>query len=84
MEYLFNNRFMYNFILISGRVELREDTVETLLATACLLQLPAVVTACCGFLKRQLHPSNCIGICLFADQQGCVDLQQAAHAYTTV
>ncbi|KAK3918193.1 Kelch-like protein 5 [Frankliniella fusca] len=67
----------------TGRVELREDTVETLLATACLLQLPAVVTACCNFLKRQLHPSNCIGICLFADHHGCADLQQAAHAYTT-
>lgn len=67
----------------TGRVELREDTVETLLATACLLQLPAVVAACCTFLKRQLHPSNCIGISLFADQQGCVDLQLAAHVYTT-
>lgn len=34
----------------TGSIELREDTVETLLATACLLQLTAVVTACCSFL----------------------------------
>lgn len=67
----------------TGRIELREETVETLLGTACLLQLREVVDACCAFLKKQLHPSNCIGICLFADTQGCISLKNAAHAYTT-
>ncbi|XP_054271966.1 kelch-like protein 5 [Macrosteles quadrilineatus] len=67
----------------TGRIELREETVETLLGTACLLQLSEVVEACCAFLKKQLHPSNCIGICLFADTQGCVSLRDAAHNYTT-
>ncbi|XP_046669511.1 kelch-like protein 5 [Homalodisca vitripennis] len=67
----------------TGRIELREETVETLLGTACLLQLSEVVEACCAFLKKQLHPSNCIGICLFADTQGCFSLKSAAHNYTT-
>jgi hypothetical protein len=58
--------------------------VETLLSTACLLQLTAVVDACCSFLMKQLHPSNCIGIRLFADAQGCVDLLKVAHNFTTV
>uniref|UniRef100_A0A1I8Q1D0 Kelch-like protein diablo n=1 Tax=Stomoxys calcitrans TaxID=35570 RepID=A0A1I8Q1D0_STOCA len=66
----------------TGFIELREDTVETLLATACLLQLNAVVTACCNFLARQLHPSNCLGFAFFAEQQSCNTLLQLATAYT--
>ncbi|XP_067000463.1 kelch-like protein 5 isoform X2 [Anabrus simplex] len=67
----------------TGCIELREDTVETLLGTACLLQLTEVVDACCSFLMKQLHPSNCIGIRLFADAQGCQKLLEVAHNYTT-
>ncbi|XP_076244511.1 kelch-like protein 5 isoform X1 [Calliopsis andreniformis] len=67
----------------TGCIELREDSVETLLATACLLQLNPVIKACCQFLRKQLHPSNCLGIRMFADTQGCADLLEYAHAYTT-
>ena len=67
-----------------GEVELEEDTVESLMATACLLQLPEVVEACSSFLIRQLHPSNCLGIRLFADSQSCSRLLQVAHEYTAV
>lgn len=67
----------------TGKIELREESVETLLSTACLLQLSEVVEACCNFLMKQLHPSNCIGIRLFADTQGCLDLLKVAHSYTT-
>ncbi|KAI9563037.1 hypothetical protein GHT06_010494 [Daphnia sinensis] len=66
----------------TGAVELEEDTVECLMATACLLQLPEVVEACSTFLIRQLHPSNCLGIRLFADSQSCTRLLQVAHDYT--
>ncbi|XP_049954201.1 kelch-like protein 5 isoform X1 [Schistocerca serialis cubense] len=67
----------------TGKVEIREETVEKLLSAARLLQMPEIVDACCGFLKKQLDPSNCIGIRLFADTQGCDDLMKAAHDYTT-
>ncbi|XP_051165737.1 kelch-like protein 5 [Leptopilina boulardi] len=67
----------------TGCIELREDSVETLLATACLLQLSPVVEACCQFLIKQLHPSNCLGIRVFAETQGCTHLLNVAHAYTT-
>ncbi|XP_041909440.1 kelch-like protein 5 isoform X5 [Corvus kubaryi] len=50
--------------------------------TACLLQLSQVVEACCKFLMKQLHPSNCLGIRSFADAQGCTDLHKVAHNYT--
>ena len=66
----------------TGFMELREETVETLLATACLLQLNAVVTACCNFLARQLHPSNCLGFAFFAEQQSCTTLLRLAKSYT--
>lgn len=66
----------------TGTIELREDNVETLLATACLLQLTSVVSACCNFLAKQLHPSNCLGFALFAEQQGCNALLNLSSKYT--
>lgn len=66
----------------TGTVELREDNVETLLATACLLQLTPVVNACCNFLAKQLHPSNCLGFALFAEQQSCHTLFKLSTSYT--
>uniref|UniRef100_A0A2K5RPW6 Kelch like family member 5 n=1 Tax=Cebus imitator TaxID=2715852 RepID=A0A2K5RPW6_CEBIM len=66
----------------TGRLELKEDNIESLLSTACLLQLSQVVEACCKFLMKQLHPSNCLGIRSFADAQGCTDLHKVAHNYT--
>nr|CAD7599673.1 unnamed protein product [Timema genevievae] len=71
-----------SFIMVCS-IELREENVETLLGTACLLQLQEVVDACCNFLMKQLHPSNCIGIRLFADTQCCAHLLQVSHDYTT-
>lgn len=66
----------------TGKIELREDNVETMLATACLLQLTSVVDACCNFLAKQLHPSNCLGFALFAEQQSCVTLLDLSSRYT--
>lgn len=72
------------FFFHQGRLELKEDNIECLLSTACLLQLSQVVEACCKFLMKQLHPSNCLGIRSFADAQGCTDLHKVAHNYTMV
>ncbi|XP_064813866.1 kelch-like protein 5 [Oncorhynchus masou masou] len=66
----------------TGRVELREDTIECILSVSCLLQLQSVVQACCNFLIKQLHPSNCLGIRSYADTQSCTHLHHAAHSYT--
>ncbi|XP_068181774.1 kelch-like protein 4 isoform X1 [Antennarius striatus] len=66
----------------TGILELKEETIESLLAASCLLQLSQVIQVCCNFLKKQLHPSNCLGIRSFADAQGCVDLLNVAHNYT--
>ena len=75
----------FNVVLpFTGEIELKEETVECLLSTSCLLQLSEVVEACCGFLMKQLHPSNCIGIRQFADAQGCSDLYKVANNYVMV
>ncbi|XP_023991444.1 kelch-like protein 4 isoform X2 [Salvelinus sp. IW2-2015] len=66
----------------TGVLELKEETIESLLAAACLLQLSQVIEVCCNFLMKQLHPSNCLGIHSFADAQGCMDLLNVAHNYT--
>nr|XP_033799859.1 kelch-like protein 4 isoform X2 [Geotrypetes seraphini] len=66
----------------TGVLELKEDTIESLLAAACLLQLSQVIEVCCNFLMKQLHPSNCLGIRSFGDAQGCTDLLRVAHSYT--
>lgn len=65
----------------TGSIEITEDYVESILSAACLFQLPDIVTACSSFLIKQLHPSNCVGIYMFADTQGCLELQAAAEAY---
>lgn len=66
----------------TGILELKEDTIESLLAAACLLQLSQVIEVCCNFLMKQLHPSNCLGIRSFGDAQGCLELLRVAHSYT--
>ena len=65
-----------------GVLDLQEDNVENLMSAACLLQLPAVIDACCSFFRKLLHPSNCIGIRLFADSQSCLQLRDYAQQYT--
>ncbi|XP_017777379.1 PREDICTED: kelch-like protein 5 [Nicrophorus vespilloides] len=66
----------------TGSVDIREDNVETLLSTACLMQLSEVVEACSRFLVNQLHPNNCLGIAVFAEHQNCNSLLIEANAYT--
>uniref|UniRef100_A0A4W3H3Y3 Kelch-like protein 20 n=1 Tax=Callorhinchus milii TaxID=7868 RepID=A0A4W3H3Y3_CALMI len=46
----------------TSQITVEEGNVQTLLPAACLLQLAEIQEACCEFLKRQLDPSNCLGI----------------------
>jgi kelch-like protein 20 len=52
------------------------------LVTACLLQLAEIQDICCEFLKRQLDPSNCLGIRAFADTHSCRELLRIADKFT--
>ena len=43
-----------------------------------MLQIEKIVVACCEFLRKQLHPSNCLGIAKFAESQACPELFTAS------
>ena len=64
---------LISFVYTSS-IEVTEDNVQALLPAANLLQLTEVCDACCSFLKRQLHSSNCLGIMAFADLHSCSNL----------
>lgn len=63
-------------------IVVEESNVQTLLPAACLLQMAEIQEVCCEFLKRQLDPSNCLGIRAFADTHSCRDLLRIADKFT--
>ncbi|XP_023216548.1 kelch-like protein 17 isoform X2 [Centruroides sculpturatus] len=65
----------------TGEIVITEENVQALLPVASLLQVSTVRDACCKFLLRQLHPSNCLGIRSFADAHACEELQRKSHKY---
>ncbi|CAL1288086.1 unnamed protein product [Larinioides sclopetarius] len=65
----------------TGEILISEDNVQVLLPVASLLQVQSVREACCKFLLRQLHPSNCLGIRSFADAHSCDELHRKSHKY---
>lgn len=75
MELLIDFCYMSN-------ITVEESNVQTLLPAACLLQLAEIQDVCCEFLKRQLDPSNCLGIRAFADTHACRDLLRIADKFT--
>ncbi|KAG8038857.1 hypothetical protein G9C98_003164 [Cotesia typhae] len=67
-----------------NEIELKKVDPDALWALIQYCYTDAVVKACCQFLIKQLHPSNCLGIRMFADTQGCGHLLNVAHNYATV
>ncbi|XP_039947409.1 LOW QUALITY PROTEIN: kelch-like protein 28 [Hirundo rustica] len=65
----------------TGSVFISQDTVESLLPAANLLQVKLVLKECCAFLESQLEPGNCIGISRFAETYGCRELYLAAGKF---
>ncbi|TGZ72836.1 hypothetical protein CRM22_001845, partial [Opisthorchis felineus] len=63
----------------TGLLQVNEDTVQSLLPAANLLQLSPVKDACCSFLTKQLHPENCLGILRFARWHDCAALADTSY-----
>jgi kelch-like protein 1/4/5 len=63
------------------RICIDERNVQAVMKAAAILQVPRVVKMCSDFLLRQIHTSNCLGICSFATSHGCVALRRAAEEY---
>ncbi|CAH8648858.1 unnamed protein product [Heterobilharzia americana] len=66
----------------TSQIIVEECNVQNLLPAACLLQLTEIQDVCCEFLKRQLDPSNCLGIRAFADTHACRGLLRVADKFT--
>nr|VZH91272.1 unnamed protein product [Spirometra erinaceieuropaei] len=65
----------------TSRIQVEEKNVQALLPAACLLQMTEIKNVCCEFLKRQLDPTNCLGIRAFADTHSCGDLLALADHF---
>lgn len=65
----------------SGRLEITVDNAEDLLAAGSLFQYEGIIDACCNFLSKHLHPSNCLRIEHFAHLHSCSKLETEAHQY---
>ena len=72
---------LLNFVY-TETVDVSVENVQELLPAACLLQLTGVKLACSEFLEKQLDPTNCLGIRIFAENHGCESLRKAAQDYT--
>ena len=65
----------------TSRIYIDQENVQNLLRMATILQMVRVQEKCCEFLEHQLHPSNCLGIFVFAEMHGCSDLKNKAKNY---
>jgi len=65
----------------SGHISININNVETLLLSANMLRVSKVVTACCDFLIKQLHTSNCLGFLEFAERLFLPKFQQTCMEY---
>lgn len=65
----------------TGQIIITPDNVQVLLPASSILQIQEVREACCRFLLRQLHPTNCLGIRSFADTHSCKELHLKSHVY---
>lgn len=65
----------------SGQLEITHDNAQEMLAAGNHFEYPRIVEACAEFLRRQLHPSNCLEMENFATLHNCTKLQQGAHTY---
>ena len=67
--------------IYTGYIDVNEGNVQQLLPAAKMLQLDDIERCCCDFLLRELDPSNCVGIFLFAETHSCTELSKAALDY---
>ncbi|VVC42402.1 BTB/Kelch-associated,BTB-kelch protein,BTB/POZ domain,Kelch-type beta propeller,Kelch repeat type [Cinara cedri] len=65
----------------TGQVHITDENVQVLLPASSLLQINSVRDACCLFLMKQLHATNCLGIRQFAETHSCNELRNRSHRY---
>ena len=67
-----------------GTLEIHQDNVTDILRAAHMFDISEIVNACCKFIEKQLHPSNCLGIHKFAVLHDLHGLIETAWNYILV
>jgi hypothetical protein len=67
-----------------GNLEIHQDNVTNILRAAHMFNILEIVEACCKYIEKQLHPSNCLGIHKFAIQHDLHELIETAWNYILV
>ena len=67
--------------IYTGKVVVNESNVQQLLPASKMLQVDDIEVMCCDFLKRELDPSNCVGIYMFSDTHSCTSLSKSALGF---
>ncbi len=67
-----------------GNLEIHQDNVTNVLRAAHMFNIIEIVDACCKYIEKQLHPSNCLGIHKFAVQHDLNELTESAWNYILV
>jgi hypothetical protein len=65
----------------SGHLEINNDNAQEMMAAGNQFAYPRIVDACAEFLRKQLHPSNCLEIENFALHHNCSKLHKEANAF---
>ncbi|XP_044765386.1 kelch-like protein 10 isoform X2 [Coccinella septempunctata] len=65
----------------SGKCNINEQNVESLLRFADQYEILGVVQLCCKFLLDEMCPANCLGILHFAGQYFCTKLMERGKSY---
>lgn len=65
----------------TGRVEINEFNVQSILYASDLLQIDKVKQACCEFLLKALDVCNCLGIRALAETLSCHELFEISHQF---
>lgn len=65
----------------TAKLQITTTNVQSLMTAASLFNFPAVFSATSKFLSKQLHPSNCLGIRLFAKTHSSLELVNAASKF---
>ncbi|XP_055854362.1 kelch-like protein 3 [Episyrphus balteatus] len=69
--------------LYTGQIELQSDTIEDILSAANFFQIQLLIQECYNFMGEKLDSKNCLGITMFADQHGLVELFQKASKFAS-
>ena len=67
--------------LYTGQVLLTAENVKDIVAAANYFLMDNLKETCCQYLKKNLKPSNCLGVESIAEQFGCDELKEFTHQY---